>query len=105
MGGMAKGAAGALAIEVAKSCGVHSVYLSVGGNIFTIGKKEDGSSYRFGVRDPRGESSDYIGIVELTDTTMATSGDYERYFEEKEALVKEMIDNNISINIIICCLL
>lgn len=82
LGGMAKGAAGALAIEVAKSCGVHSGYLSVGGNIFTIGKKEDGSSYRFGVRDPRGESSDYIGIVELTDTTMATSGDYERYFEE-----------------------
>lgn len=82
LGGMAKGTAGVLAIETAKSYGVHSGYLSVGGNIFTIGRKEDGSAYRFGVRDPRGAASDYIGIVELTDTTMATSGDYERYFEE-----------------------
>lgn len=82
LGGIAKGAAGSLAIETAKSYGVHSGYLSIGGNIFTIGRKEDRSAYRFGIRDPRGEASDYIGIVELTDTTMATSGDYERYFEE-----------------------
>lgn len=82
LGGVAKGMAGALAMESAKSLGVHSGYLSVGGNIFTIGKKEDGSPYRFGVRDPRGEASDYIGVVELTGTTMATSGDYERYFEK-----------------------
>ncbi len=82
LGGVAKGMAGALAMESAKSLGVHSGYLSVGGNIFTIGKKEDGSPYRFGIRDPRGEASDYIGVVELTDTTMATSGDYERYFEK-----------------------
>lgn len=82
LGGVAKGMAGALAMESAKALGVHAGYLSVGGNIFTIGKKKDGASYRFGVRDPRGEASDYIGVVELTDTTMATSGDYERYFEK-----------------------
>ncbi len=55
--------------------------MSIGGNIFTIGRKEDGSAYRFEF-GTLGEASDYIGIVELTDTTMATSGDYERYFEE-----------------------
>ena len=80
LGGMAKGAAGAEALETAKAYGVQSGYLSIGGNIFTIGTKEDGSAYRFGIRDPRGDASEYIGIVELTDTTMATSGDYERYF-------------------------
>lgn len=92
LGGMAKGTAGSQALETARSFGVHSGYLSVGGNIFTLGKKEDGSAYRFGIRNPRGAASEYIGIVELTDTTMATSGDYERFFEKNGIRYHHILD-------------
>ena len=92
LGGMAKGAAGAMALESAQEYGIHSVYISVGGNIFTIGGKADGSAYRFGIRDPRGSASDYIGIVDLRDTTMATSGDYERYYEKDGIRYHHILD-------------
>ncbi|MDD3192325.1 MAG: FAD:protein FMN transferase [Oscillospiraceae bacterium] len=92
LGGMAKGAAGALAMKAAKSYGIRSGYLSLGGNIFTTGRKEEGAAYRFGIRDPRGDAGDYIGVVELTDTTMATSGDYERYFEENGVRYHHILD-------------
>lgn len=92
LGGMAKGAAGALALETAKSYGIHSGYISIGGNMFVIGKKADQTAYRFGIRDPRGEATDYIGVVELTDTTMATSGDYERFFEEDGVRYHHILD-------------
>ena len=92
LGGMAKGAAGAMALEVAGEYGVHSGYISVGGNIFTIGEKADGTAYRFGIRDPRGTASEYIGIVDLNNTTMATSGDYERYFEADGVRYHHILD-------------
>lgn len=92
LGGVAKGAAGDLARKIAVECGVRSGYISIGGNVAVIGQRPDGTDFKFGVRDPRGGGEEYIGTVVFPDKTMATSGDYERYFEEQGVRYHHIID-------------
>lgn len=81
LGGVAKGAACAVAQAVYEESGVKSAMLNIGGNVYVHGKKPDGSFYRVGLRDPKGSESQSMAAVALCDQVMATSGGYERYFE------------------------
>ena len=53
----------------------------MGGNIVTIGTKPDGSPWSIGVRDPLGAPDQSIEVLKLSDATVVTSGNYERFFE------------------------
>lgn len=79
LGGVAKGYAAGRCLALYKQRGI-SGYISVGGNVAVSGLGADGKPMRFGIRAPRGDAG-YIGYLELTDTVLATSGDYERFFE------------------------
>lgn len=92
VGGVAKGYACDAARRVAKAYGIESGYISIGGNIMAIGEKPGGEPFKFGVRDPRGGGNDYIAVMTLPDSTMATSGDYERYFERDEVRYHHILD-------------
>ncbi len=81
LGGAAKGLAAERMRAVAEKNGV-SGYLSIGGNMLVVGKEPDGNDFLIGLRDPRGEASDYFATVAMDGYTMATTGDYERFFEE-----------------------
>ncbi len=78
LGGIAKGYAVDLAAEILKSHGVTSAIINAGGDLRIIGRKPDGSAWRIAVRHPRKEG--FIGLLELEDVAVATSGDYEKYF-------------------------
>jgi thiamine biosynthesis lipoprotein len=52
----------------------------MGGDVRAIGTQVDGSPWRVGIRDPR-RSGEAIAMMEVVDGAVATSGDYERYFE------------------------
>ena len=54
--------------------------MNLGGDVRIIGPQPDGAPWRVGIRHPRVEHA-AIGTVELRDGAVATSGDYERYFE------------------------
>ena len=43
-----------------------------------LGAKPDGAPWRVAVRDPAGEG--YLGILDITDGAVVTSGGYERFF-------------------------
>ncbi len=61
--------------------GVDGALLDLGqSTILAVGGKPDGSPWRIGIRDPEGDS--YLGVLELRDAAMGTSGGYQRYFEE-----------------------
>lgn len=92
VGGIAKGFACGVAREIALKNGITSGYISIGGNLMVVGNKPGGEPFRFGVRDPRGEASDYIGVITLPDSTMATSGDYERFFEQNGKIYHHILD-------------
>lgn len=80
LGSVAKGYTGDVLSAFLKEHGVTSAMLDLGGNIQTIGAKPDGSCWRVGVRDPEGDGN--LGVVEVVNQAVVTSGGYERYFEE-----------------------
>lgn len=80
LGSVAKGYTGDVLASFLKDNGVTSALLDLGGNIQTVGAKPDGSLWRVAVRDPSGEGS--VGVLEVENQAVVTSGGYERYFEQ-----------------------
>ena len=81
VGAIAKGYAAAKAAEKLKAMGADSVALNAGGNIITIGLKPDGSKWVTGITNPdKTAQNSLICRVEIGETSLVTSGDYERYF-------------------------
>ena len=52
--------------------------ISVGGSLLLWGSRPGGGDWKVGVRDPRGETSDQLGVFTLAEGFVSTSGDYER---------------------------
>lgn len=92
LGGIAKGYSCDIFRKAAEKYSITSGYASIGGNIVVLGKNPDGSDFRFGVRDPRGDQSEYIGSLSLEGKVMATSGDYERFFEQDGVRYHHILD-------------
>lgn len=90
-GGDAKGYAAALMRDIAEENGV-SGYLSIGGNMLVIGKNEDGSDFRIGIRDPLKDANSYFATISLDGYTMATSSTAEIYFEEDGVKYHHILD-------------
>ena len=91
LGAVAKGYAGDLLAEDLAYDGVTSALLDLGqSSIMAVGAKPDGSPWRIGVQDPAGEG--YLGVLELTDQAMGTSGSYQRYFEQDGVRYCHIID-------------
>ncbi len=94
LGGIAKGYIAEQIAEQLKEMDVTRALLDFGGNIVSIGKKEDGSPWRVGIQDPRGGPRDIMGVYEITaDTAVVTSGDYERFFEEDGVRYHHVLDS------------
>lgn len=91
-GAVAKGYAAQLSADMLKERGVTSALLTLGGNVQTVGNKEDGSLWRIGVRDPWGEAGDYLGVLLVGEAAVVTSGAYQRYFEEDGVRYGHILD-------------
>lgn len=85
LGAFGKGYAGDILTELLKSKGVTSALLDIGGNIQMVGNKSDGSPWRLGIKNPFGDES--IGVLEVGDCAVVTSGNYERYFTDDDGTV------------------
>ena len=80
LGGMAKGFASDRIAELFKSNGVKSGLIDLGGNICVVGKKpEDNSNWNIGVRDPSSPYGVPALVLSVNDTSIITSGGYERF--------------------------
>lgn len=91
LGAVAKGYVGDRLAEGYRSCGFSHALLDLGqSSIMTVGTRPDGNPWRIGIQDPRGEG--YLGVLELTDMAMGTSGDYQRYFEQDGVRYSHIID-------------
>jgi thiamine biosynthesis lipoprotein len=79
-GGIGKEYAADRAATILRSRGMRHGLANLGGDIRAIGPQPDGSPWRVGVRHPRADGVAVAGF-DLADGALATSGDYERYFE------------------------
>ena len=81
VGAIAKGYACEKIASSLESAGYSSYVLDLGGNLRAIGHKPDGSTWRTAVRNPDIFSSEpYIYYFNIADTSVVTSGDYQRYY-------------------------
>jgi FAD:protein FMN transferase len=80
LGGIAKGYAVDRAADVLARAGLPSFFVQAGGDLYTRGKKADGSDWVAGVRDPRGPADDYFVVLPVSDHAFSTAGDYERSY-------------------------
>jgi thiamine biosynthesis lipoprotein len=79
LGAIAKGYAVEQAVDILKKNNISSALVTAGGNIYALGKKENGEPRKIGIRDPLHQSR-IIGYVQLENEAIDTSGDYERFF-------------------------
>lgn len=91
-GAVAKGYAGAVLARELKEAGVESALLQLGGNVQTVGLKPGGENWRIGVRDPWGGEGSYLGVLEVGETAVVTSGGYQRYFEKEGTRYCHILD-------------
>jgi thiamine biosynthesis lipoprotein len=80
LGGIAKGFAADEAKRILIENGVKSALINLGGNILTLGNKEDGSPFRIGIQNPLRQTGQFIGVLSASDRTIVTSGTNERFF-------------------------
>ena len=91
LGGIAKGYAADLLRAQLEKEGVTSATLDLGGDVFVMGRKTDGSDWRIAVKDPA-DTESYLGVVSAADKFIVTSGVYERYFEENGVRYHHILD-------------
>ncbi len=79
-GGFGKEYAADRAAAVVHGKGVKHGYVNLAGDIRVVGPKPDGSPWIIGIQDPRHKERT-IASIPLHSGALATSGDYERFFE------------------------
>lgn len=80
-GGIGKEYAADRAATILRERGIVHALVNLGGDVRAIGGQADGSPWHIGIRHPRDTLQTAIAAVALRDGAVATSGDYERYFE------------------------
>lgn len=92
LGGIAKGYIADRMKEFLNENGVTSGFINLGGNVLTLGVKEDGSPYRLGIQTPFAPAGTSIAVVSVTDETVVSSGVYERCFTVGDTLYHHILD-------------
>ena len=82
LGFIAKGYIADKLKEFMLSQGIESGVISLGGNVLLIGEKPDHSPFNIGIQKPFGNAGEIITMVQKTDTSVVSSGCYERYFSD-----------------------
>ena len=92
LGAIGKGYACDMIKTYLESTDLKGAVVSVGGSILAFGKRNKaGDKWRIAVRDPRNEQA-YIGVVQIDEGFVSTSGDYEKYFEKDGKRYHHLLD-------------
>jgi thiamine biosynthesis lipoprotein len=81
--GIAKGYIVDKASEVLVELGIDNFLINAGGDIRTSGKRQDGKPWTIAVQDPS-KKHHYPDKIKMTDGAIATSGNYEVYFDREK---------------------
>lgn len=78
-GGIAKGKAVDLAARALQEMGIGRGFINCGGDLYCWGTNPENRAWQIGLKHPRHQG--YLGVISVSDMGVATSGDYQRYFE------------------------
>ncbi len=74
-----------------KKRGIDNALIALAGDIWALGRREDGTPWRIGVQHPR-EKDKMLTVLDLTDRYVSTSGDYERFVIREKKRYHHIID-------------
>lgn len=80
LGAIAKGYAIDEAARIFREHGIRNFFIDAGGDIYVGGRNCIDELWHIGIRDPR-DKSRILDVVAVTDSAVATSGNYEQYYE------------------------
>lgn len=86
LAGIAKGFIVDRAVDILNSYNVSEAFINAGGDIALINNQ-----WRIGIRHPR-DSDEIIAVLDLENGALATSGDYQRFFELNSVRYHHLID-------------
>lgn len=90
LGGIGKGYAIDRAIALLKDRGFNDFLIQSGGDLYAAGTN-GGAPWKLGIADPRGAHEPFA-TLQITDGTLSTSGDYERFFMKDGKRYHHLID-------------
>ncbi len=91
LGGIAKGYIADKLCLFLKEKGVTSALISLGGNVSSVGDK-NGKPFKVGLKKPFADASSICAVTPSTDSTVVSSGIYERYFEIDGVIYHHILD-------------
>lgn len=91
-GGIGKGYAVDKIVEVLRADGIRSALVSAAGSsIYALGAPPGENGWKLNIKDPRNQSKSVAGIV-LKDSSLSTSGNYEKFFLAEGKLYSHIMD-------------
>ncbi len=94
VGSIAKGYIADRLKEYLKENGVSHALINLGGDVLAVGNKLDGSDFNIGIQEPFADTGEAITAVKVADKAVATSGNYERYFEKNDKIYHHIISTS-----------
>ncbi len=93
-GAVGKGYTGDRLTTQLREAGISSALLDLGqSSMAAVGGKPDGSPWRIGIGDPQSpQAQAYLGVLELQDQAMGTSGVNQRFFERDGEVYGHILD-------------
>ena len=91
LGGIGKGYAVDRAAVILRARGLSDFLIQSGGDLDVAGLN-DGAPWKLGIADPRGTGGQTFATLELSNGTLSTSGDYERFFIENGIRYHHLLD-------------
>ena len=92
LGGIAKGYIADDLARMLREAGCEGALVNLGGNVYALGTKADGSEWNIGLQDPNDARGAVIGKMKARDASVVTSGLYERNFERDGVLYYHILD-------------
>jgi len=91
LGGIGKGYAVERAKGILARAGLRDFMIQAGGDLY-VGGHKDGHPWKLGINDPRGPDGRVFATIELSDSTLSTSGDYARFFMKDGVRYHHILD-------------
>jgi len=90
-GGIAKGYALQLVVDLLRQHRISPALVDLGGNIAGLGTPPGRDAFTIGVRNPF-DTDDLLGTIKVTDRAVATSGNYERQIVIQGRTIQHIVD-------------
>lgn len=91
LGGIGKGYGVDRAVAVLRDWGIQDALVNLGGDLYAMGTSEDGDPWKVGIQSPD-DPSGIVSTLSMENRAVATSGDYQRYFDHGGRRYHHLLD-------------